>query len=181
MAIVETEKPEIITIIYNQEKTDPDYGTCLWARFNFDVQNYTLAIESDCGNFMYGWVRTPETESFLHLMARCEGDYILDKIASRSVIDEDSTYQSIVEYLSFCGECSDECLSFSEKLRTACGNYSDDRGVAAEIMDVCNAYGTEYDEYEIWRCIEHDYPAGAKKIAEIFDQHIRPAVRSMEA
>lgn len=179
MAKVEIENPKIITFSFRQEKGDPDYGTCLWARYYFDTENYTMSIESDCGNYMYGWVRTPETESFLHLMARCSGDYVLDKIASQCVIDEDATYQSLTDYLSFCDECSDECLSLTERLRTACGNYSDDRGVAEEIMDACEDYGITCDEYEIWQCIAHDYPARAKKIVQIFEQYIRPAIQEM--
>lgn len=180
MAIVEIEKPQIVTFSYRQTKDDADYGSCLWARFYFDTQTYTMFVESDCGGYSYGWVPTPKSETFLHLMARCDSGYILDKIASRSVIDEDATYQSIVDYLDFRDECNDECVSFTEKLRDACRSYDDDRGIADEIMGVCVEFEILYEEYEIYRCIEHDYPAGAKKIAEIFEKHIVQAIRKME-
>lgn len=178
------EQPKIITIIYRQEETDPDYGTCLWARFNFDVQNYTLAIESDCGNFMYGWVRTPKTESFLHLMARCEGDYILGKIASRSRIDEQATFNSVLETLADAGYEEDSLPDYVwSKIRAACSCSDHGQEVIDGIYDALEYTEAEQpnDEYGFWECITMGYPSGAKKIAEIFDQHIRPAVRSMEA
>lgn len=65
---VTIEKPEIITLLYHQEKADEDYGSCLWARFYLDTKNYTMSIESDCGKYSYGWYPTPDSESFLHLL-----------------------------------------------------------------------------------------------------------------
>ena len=64
MAKVVVEKPQIISLLYKQEDTDKDYGSCLWARFYLDLKNYTMSIESDCGNYTYGWTPTPESESF---------------------------------------------------------------------------------------------------------------------
>ena len=84
---VTIEKPEIITLLFKQEKSDEDYGSCLWARFYIDIKNYTLSIESDCGNYVYGWVPTPNSESFLHLLSRLNEDYLLSKISDATVID----------------------------------------------------------------------------------------------
>ena len=85
MPIVLIEKPEIITISYRQERGDSDYGSCLWARFNFDTKNYHLSIESDCGSYANGWVPTPKSESFMHLCARFDKEYLLDKIDNRTI------------------------------------------------------------------------------------------------
>lgn len=57
--------PCITRISYRQEKGDSNYGTCLWADFEFDTINYRLQITSDCGNYSYQWVPTPGKESFL--------------------------------------------------------------------------------------------------------------------
>ena len=32
--------PNILTLEYRQEKTDKDYGSCLWARFMFNLDRY---------------------------------------------------------------------------------------------------------------------------------------------
>ena len=57
---IAVEKPEIITISYRQERGDKDYGSCLWARFNFDLKHYSMTIESDCGNYCARWQRKAE-------------------------------------------------------------------------------------------------------------------------
>jgi hypothetical protein len=60
--------PCITRISYRQEKGDSDYGTCLWADFEFDTINYRLQIMSDCGNYSYQWVPTPGKESFFWIV-----------------------------------------------------------------------------------------------------------------
>ena len=83
MAKVSTRTPPLISLYFCQERGDPDYGSCLWAVFNFDLERYELSITSDCGNYAYGWVPTHKSESFMHLMARLDSGYLLDKLASR--------------------------------------------------------------------------------------------------
>ena len=87
MAIVKIEMPEITTVSFRQEKSDKDYGSCLWARFNFDTKHYHLSIESDCGTYGNGWVPTPDHETFLQLCSRFDEGYLLDKLDNRSVVD----------------------------------------------------------------------------------------------
>ena len=63
---VTTEKPEIIRFIYRQEKSDKDYGSCLWAIFDIDASRGMLNIQSDCGDFAHRW---PERgQEFLRLI-----------------------------------------------------------------------------------------------------------------
>ena len=78
-------KPNMLCLEYRQEKEDKDYGSCLWARFTFNLDRYELTITSDCGNYGYKWVETPKSESFLELMARCDEGYILDKIYGKEI------------------------------------------------------------------------------------------------
>lgn len=79
MSNVTLKNYHIICLEYRQEREDEDYGSCLWARFYFNLDKYELMIMSDCGSYGYGWVETPETESFLQLMSRCGKYYILKK------------------------------------------------------------------------------------------------------
>lgn len=38
MAKVSTRTPPLISLYFCQERGDPDYGSCLWAVFNFDLE-----------------------------------------------------------------------------------------------------------------------------------------------
>lgn len=100
MAKTRFKQPNIITIEYRQEQGDPDYGSCLWANFNFDLERYDLTIMSDCGNYAYSWVATPNSESFMHLMSRVDQGYLLDKIAARCQVNYDETLANVKALIS---------------------------------------------------------------------------------
>ena len=182
---VTIEKPEIITLLYRQEKTDKDYGSCLWARFYFDLKNYTLQIESDCGNYIYGWVPTPDTESFMKLCARFDYEYLLYKLSNETVIDSESTWKAIKELVDEIieYELMDDLDEYDlERIEAACYHCYDERDVADAIMAALDdtklrdKYETEY----IWSAIEKDYPANAKKICSVFTNCIQPFIKTME-
>lgn len=170
---VTAETPEIIKLVYRQEKTDADYGSCLFARFYFDTKSYTLLIESDCGIFGYKWFCTPGTESFVHLMCRCSPGYILDKISRPSVVDTEATVsaikQCIHDYEFIPGDISDD------ELTEAC-SYETNVEVHQALQELD---WSEYGDYELWQCIELTHPAGAKRIVQVFENYIKPELRKM--
>ena len=178
------EEPEIVTISYHQTRDDADYGSCLWARFNFDVKHYHLSIESDCGSYGNGWCPTPDHETFLHLCSRFDAGYLLDKIDNMSVVDGEATYKALMEYLEDYDSFAFDALSEvkREELENACcwNKTADD--VMRDVLDDLD--DTEFPScismYDIACCIEMTYPRGAKKIAEIFKDHIQPILREME-
>ena len=182
---VTVEKPEIITLLYRQEKTDEDYGSCLWARFYFDLKNYTLQIESDCGNYTHGWMPTPEHETFMELCARFDKYYLLDKISSQSVIDGENTWKSvkkivdeIIDYYSL-----DNLDEYDwEQIEAACYHNYDERDCHEAIAYALNDAGI-WDKCEIgdiYSAINKDYPANAKKIVSVFVDCIQPFIKTME-
>ena len=84
---------------YRQERDDMDYVSCLYARFYFNLDKYELNIISDCGNYGYQWCATPETESFLHLMARITDGYLLGKLCgSPKEFDYEATKEHFYDY-----------------------------------------------------------------------------------
>lgn len=183
MPYVVIEKPEIVTISYRQTKGDKDCGSCLWARFYFDTKNYALSIESDCGSYSYGWTPTPDSETFLHLCSRFEPGYLLNKISNRSVVDGVATHKALIEFLVDYDEYAYEILSEiqREALENACHSNGQDYAVMKAILDELNETGFagSCSEYDIACCIEMTYPRGAKKIVEIFRDHIQPVVRKL--
>ena len=175
---IEIEKPYIIVLNYKQEKSDEDYGSCLWARFYFDNKNYTLSIVSDCGNYMYGWVSTPDTESFLHLMSRISKDYLLSKISSETQVNGDATSEAVKEYLNEVLDEEEPDFDY-EDIDNIC-YYSSVDEVYNAILDCVrntNAYNDFFKEYSIWECIVTDYPYQAKKIASIFIEKVQPYIK----
>lgn len=178
------EKPEIVTISYRQTKGDKDYGSCLWARFNFDLKHYSLTIESDCGDFSHGWVPTPDSETFLQLCARFNWEYLLNKISSRTVIDSEATLQKVKELMKQIDE--DEFYAIGdegmEEIESACTGHTEETSAYMAICDILVENGfSEYDSYDAACCIEKDYPAGAKTIARIYRDYIQPEVLKLAA
>lgn len=183
MAIVKIEKPEIITVSFRQERSDEDYGSCLWARFNFDTKHYHLSIESDCGTYGNGWVPTPDHETFLQLCSRFDKGYLLNKLDNRSVVDGEATFKALMEYLEDYDSFAYEALSEiqREELENACRINRTADDVMRDILDDLDgtAFPSCISMYDIACCIEMTYPRGTKKIVEIFRDHIQPVLREL--
>ena len=184
MATVKIEQPEMITVSFRQERGDKDYGSCLWARFNFDTKHYHLSIESDCGSYGNGWYPTPDHESFLQLCARFDEWYLLDKLDNRSVVDGDATYKALMEYLEDYDTFAYEALSEinREELENACLTNRTADDVMREVLDVLDdtPFPSCVGPYDVACCIEMTYPRGTKKIVQIFKDYIQPELRKME-
>lgn len=194
MAILNIKTPNIMTMEYRPEKTDPDYGRCMWAVFHFDLDRYTMMIESDCGNYTYGWHPTPNFESFLHLMGRLDEQYLLSKIADRTVVDTEATWKAVEAYLKsveskVISEAFDEDDDLDaytltnddwQAVRDACGEQSEEM-CYRELTEALEytALDGEYGEYELLECINLTYPARAKSIVHIFMEYICPKCREL--
>ena len=179
--------PSIKIIEYRQEKSDQFYGTCLWARFCFDLDNYTLTTDSDCGHFGYTWYPTPLKESFLHLCSRFNQSYLLEKISRKTVLDENETWSNIEwliknlyideELAKYCEETGEDLY---EELKSAVQSYSDER----ELIDAIEwrirhtPLEDKLESYDIYECINRDYPIDAKTITKIYIEEIVPFIKN---
>ena len=177
---VTVEKPEIITMLYRQEQSDADYGSCLWARFYLDTKNYTMSIESDCGNYSHGWVPTPGRETFLRLLCRLDCGYLLGKLAERTVVNGEETWEALRDRI----ECEWEYLDDDvwDELEAACFHKRNADEVYSAVVDVLKytPLEKEIDACSIYGCVEMDYHASAKKIVSVFLSAIVPVLRQME-
>ena len=181
MAKVEVKTPPIITLEFRQEKGDKDYGSCMWARFVIDTENYDMHITSDCGNYGYGWIPTPEAESFLKLLSRMDSEYLLDKIATRETVDTEETYENIKFLLEQCADEELEDVDVDlEEIETACG-YKSIRDVADAVRSVIKytALNEHIEDYELYENISMTYSASQKKIGEVFREHIQPKIKEL--
>lgn len=180
MAKVSTRTPPIVSLYFRQEPGDPDYGSCLWAVFNFDLERYEMSVTSDCGNYAYGWVPTPKSESFMHLMSRLDSGYLLDKISDRCIIDTEVTFKEVKDLMETMGvdfaetDCWGDSVFDMDEIKNCCNQNSEqdvhdalERQFKGTSMEDC-------DDYDLWCCIQKDFPVNAKKIVQIFMDYIRP-------
>lgn len=180
MATVTERTPRIISFSFLQEKGDADYGSCLWAIFNFDLDRYELSITSDCGSYAYSWVPTPHSESFMHLMARLDSGYLLDKLADPCVVDTEATFTAVKQLMDSCGVDSSECDAWGdpffnmEEIKRCC-DQNTERDVHDSLEEIFRNTPMETcGDYELWCCIEKSFTANAKKIVQVFMNYIRP-------
>ena len=180
MAKVENRTPNIVSLYFQQEKGDPDYGSCLWAIFNFALDRYELSITSDCGNYAYGWVPTPHSESFMHLIARIDSGYLLDKIATQKILNTGETFKAVKQLISDYGVDPSELNEYDEPtidlsvVKSCC-----EESIPPEVIFALrNTFrGTpmeDCDDGDLWGCICMDFTANAKKIVQIFIDYIKP-------
>lgn len=176
-------KPNLLCLEYRQEEGDEDYGSCLWARFVFNLDRYELYINSDCGSYGYKWFETPNSESFLELMARCDKWYILQKMyGSADLFDYEATKAKIYEMETSDDEDEEEVENkkkldeIFEELEWECTPDSSD--VFIEKFERANDYCDGWFS-EIWEYCEFDYPADALKIADVFEKCIQPKIEEI--
>lgn len=174
MKVIEI-KPNMLILEYIQDKEDKDYGSCLWARFNFNLDRYDLTITSDCGNYGYKWVETPTSESFLKLMTRINKGYLLDKLYGHAdIFDYEATKKNIYKY----EVCDDD--ENKAKLDEIFEEFEWEGEPESAEMFI-----TKFEETnkscdgwfeEIWEYCEFYYPPNALKIVDVFDECIRPKI-----
>ncbi|MBQ8708494.1 MAG: hypothetical protein IJ523_10445 [Succinivibrionaceae bacterium] len=186
---VETIKPNIVRIAIHQEQGDPHYGSCLWGYYDFDLDRYMLNIQSDCGEAAYRWCETPDSESFLHLMARINDDYLLDKLFKAEKVDVSGTVAEVREHLGV-GEdegWQDDSLTDDEReereealneLEGLLENVSKSYGAVEATLEDWNAdHGFGLDC--IYERVVTDFTAWQKRIVEIFRDYVQPRIREI--
>lgn len=164
-------KPNLLCLEYRQEPGDRDYGSCLWARFLFNLDRYELSISSDCGNYGYKWTETPKAESFLQLMARTDSGYMMDKLyGPADIFDFDETKNAIYKYYNK----EEGNADFLDEIFWNMEIY----GEPDLAGDFCRIYLDAGGE-DPWLFVKYIYPANALKIIEIFRDHIQPKIREI--
>lgn len=186
---VEAIKPNIVRIAIHQEQDDPHYGSCLWGYYDFDVDRYMLNIQSDCGEAAYRWCETPDSESFLHLMARIDDDYLINKLFKAERVDVSGTVSAVRERLGI-GEDEDfqdddltpwQRESREEALEDLEGLLEDVSGSYAATQKALMDWNEKHDfglEF-VYEHVVTDFTAWQKRIVEIFRDYVQPKIREI--
>ena len=177
---IEAGKPNIVRISFHQEKGDPHYGSCMWAYFDFDLDKYMLNIQSDAGDASYRWVATPDHESFLHLMARVNDDYLMNKLFRETVVDEAATRDALLECLTEMELDEDDINNAADALEYIFDDYSVERniGLAQAIVEKWNS-DNDLCIDEAYSYVQTDFTAGEKRIVQIFADYIQPKIQEL--
>ncbi len=172
---IEKIEPRTVTYRLSPDKGDAEYSSCIWARYIFDCDNGRLNINSDAGDYAYGWGRNIH-EDFMHLMGRVDEEYLLSKLSSRSVLDvaksKAKTIKNIKEYgIDYWG------IKDEKHLEAVVEYISDiDSGASEEIFiqEVAGIVpNIDWEEIEVYK----DYPYGAKIVAEMFIKYLQPQIK----
>ena len=177
--IIEREKPDILRLIYRQDKDDPNYGSCLWAIFDFDPGRGMLNIQSDCGNFAYRW---PERgDMFLHMCGYFDKQYLIHKLCGEpKELDLEGTIENVREAMKDNGYEEDEIKFQINYLENEFEDHCCQSVTQAQhILDEWNSTN-EIDLYEAWNMAEKEYSAHEIRIVEIYHDYIEPELRSMD-
>lgn len=172
-------KPNMLILECLQEPEDPDYGTCTWARFTFNLDRYELNIISDCGSYGYKWCETPATESFLHLMARVDKWYMLEKLCgSPKVFDYEETKKHTLEAYAYDEDEVEYLKKMFKELEDFYGipHSTDEYIYAFENVDSPDRDYSDYIDY-----IQYSYSANERKIVDVFDTAIREKIKLLAA
>ena len=172
------ENPKITRIIYRQEQADENYGSCLWAIFDFDPDRGILNIQSDCGNFAHRW---PERgKDFWELCIGMDEDYLLRKLCGKpGVFDAEATVETVKDYLKDAVYYEDEELNRLKidkaisDLESEFLNYdlSDEPGIAEYILDIWNS-DNNMDIDCVWELVAKDYEPCQERIVQIYEEYI---------
>ena len=168
-------EPRIITYRLSPDKGDEEYHSCMWARYIFDCDNGRLNINSDAGDYTYGWGHNVH-EEFMHLMCRVDGEYLLNKLSNRSVFDiaksKAKTIKNIKEYGVKCfgikdQEHLDSVIEYVSNIDSWASEETFIQEVAGIVPEI------DWEDIEV----EKDYPYGAVVVVKMFTKYLQPEIR----
>lgn len=153
---VNIKRPNITQYHFIFEPSDEIYINCMWSRINLDHDTFTMTATSDCGDYSYRWLVT-DHETFAHLMARIDGDYLLGKISDNTIFDFEASKAELLKYtdridaLADIEYCSEEMFI-----------YKVNELVDIDLIDIP---------------IVKKYPRGAQTFVKIFTECLQPLLR----
>lgn len=174
---VETINPRMLVLEYRQEKDDEEYGSCLWARFYFNLDNGELLIMSDCGNYGYRW-GSQGNESFLKLMARVGSGYLKEKLCGRpKVFDYKATKEHFYEY----ADVPEDRAKLDEIFEEIESEYEPESGETfLRMFDELNVNDHNHAIFcDTWEYLVYVYTPQQNRICEIFRDYLQPKIKEI--
>ena len=167
-------EPRTYTYRLIPNKDDEEYASCMWARFIFDCDNGRLNINSDAGDYSYGWGYN-EHEDFMHLMSRVNKYYLLCKLSRRSVFLIDKSKRETIKKIEENGweyygiKSEEDWKEIKQDILNI--EVTTEESFFHEIVDIV----PDMDWESI--IIEKDYPYGAKVVVDLFEKYLQPKIK----
>lgn len=167
-------EPRTYTYRLVPNKNDEEYASCMWARFIFDCDNGRLNINSDAGDFSYGWGFN-EHEDFMHLMSRVDKYYLLDKLSSRNVFLLEESKKATIETIEDNGFENYDIKSEEDWKQCKQDILDIDTRSEETFLRTVDNIVPDIDWDSI--IIEKDYPYGAKVVVDLFEKYLQPKIK----
>lgn len=166
---VSIDRPQILQIKIEADPGDSISGKCQWMIINFDLKNWSMNASGDNGNYQYSWAVENSGRSFLELMCELDKEYLLCKVADKTVFSVKDTINNI-KYNYDLTKKQEEFLDNFER------KYSVDREGFNMVLSDSGLFDRQFVS-DIWECMEYDYSTNAKIFAEIFTTIIRDEIK----
>ena len=162
--------PRILVLEYRPESDVESYF-----RFYFNLDRYELSVISNWGGQLsYKWTETPDTESFLALMVRIDGDYLINKLyGPPSLFDYNATVKEFLEQVKdqyAWQERYQELVNFFELNWFA--------SLPDTFVSKVSKNFPEFDSEELWNAIRYSYPEYIPQLKEVFVTEIQPYIKA---
>ena len=139
---------------------------------NMGVLYYQLSISGET-TASYKWVETPEKESFIKLMLRCDKWYLSDKLFDK-VFDVDESTEYIKEYIENYYEDEDKNTIKSILNEIDDLECNDMYFFVNSIENLLQSHDLEVETYDLYDCIVKRYKRWDEKAITYFCEYIKP-------
>ena len=146
-----------------------------WLYYTLDLDRYELSISGET-TASYKWVETPQHESFIKLMVRCDKWYLLDKLFKK-VFDIEASTKSIKSYIkeNYDYEDSDTLKKILEDIDDMECNSREH--FVNSVESILNSNNLPFDSYYIWDCCERKYKHWDERAIVLFCEYIKPELK----
>ncbi|MBQ8424446.1 MAG: hypothetical protein IJX17_00290 [Clostridia bacterium] len=173
MANSQIEIKELDTRIIKYRLADKKNGAVIY--YTLDLDKYQLSIQGEVSG-SYKWCETPESESFLELMVRCDKWYLMNKLFNK-VFDCNKSIKNVKRYIKenyrfWDKEEEKEIFNDLSEIDTNSAEMCMDK-----VFEVLNAHPKGWDTYEICCCMEDSYKYWDEKAISYFCNNIKPKLK----
>lgn len=174
MAKLIERKNKTLFLEYKQEKKDKDYGSCYFAKFIFDLDEYELRIVSACGDYIHKWHKSSilNTKQFLDFLSKIDCESFLKGIyGSANIFSYDATKRNIYGYYATDKENRIKLDKIFRSIESV--------GIPFESYKFVKIFEQkDIDKYfnNIWELVKTDYPKSVLTITSIFMNYIQPYI-----
>lgn len=158
--------------IIKYKLVDEDMGVLY---YTLDLDRYQLSISGET-MASYKWVETPEKESFIKLMLRCDKWYLSDKLFDK-MFDIGESTEAIKKYIQEYYEEEDKSTIKRILIEIDDLECNDMYFFVNSIENLLQSNDLEVETYDLYDCIVKKYKRWDEKAISYFCDYIKPELR----